>query len=93
LFAAFLFASLAFAFRQGPLQALATELVPAHSRGTFVAMRNTASQVGIAIAAAVSGVLYDSYGYGAVGAFSAIMTSAAAICIFLMKEPSRDEQS
>jgi len=48
LFISLMTAALAFAFRQGPLQALATELVPRRARGTLVAARNTASQIGIA---------------------------------------------
>jgi predicted MFS family arabinose efflux permease len=87
LFAAFLIASLAFAFRQGPLQALATELVPRRARGALVAMRNTASQIGIAVATVASGWLYDKLDYRAVGIFSGVMTMAAAFCIFLMQEP------
>jgi predicted MFS family arabinose efflux permease len=87
LFIGFLIASLAFAFRQGPLQALATELVPRNARGTLVALRNTASQLGIATSSFASGYLYDAHGYWAVGVFSAAMTLAAAACIFLMKEP------
>ncbi len=84
-------AALAFAFRQGPLQALATELVPQRSRGTLVAARNTASQIGIAIATLACGKLYDLMGYRAVGTFSGILTLAAAVCIFIMKEPVTDE--
>jgi predicted MFS family arabinose efflux permease len=80
-------AALAFAFRQGPLQALATELVPRRSRGSLVAARNTASQIGIAIATLVCGQLYDHAGYRAVGVFSGVVTFAAAACIFIMKEP------
>ncbi len=87
LFASFLIAALAFAFRQGPLQALATELVPTRARGSFVAVRNTASQIGIALSTAVSGSLYDRFGYGAVGLFSGVVTLMAAACILLMKEP------
>ena len=87
LFVCFFLASTAFAFRQGPLQALATELVPRRARGALVAVRNTASQIGIAVATMTSGLLYDQYGYGAVGLFSSLMTLAAAACIFLMKEP------
>lgn len=87
LFAAFLLAALAFAFRQGPLQALATELVPRRARGTLVAVRNTASQIGIAVATVASGWLYDKLDYRAVGIFSGVMTMAAAFCIFLMREP------
>jgi predicted MFS family arabinose efflux permease len=92
LFASFLTASLAFAFRQGPLQALATHLVPPRVQGAFVAVRNTGSQIGIAVSAATSGLLYKTYGYGAVGVFSAITTLGAAVCIFMMKE-SRHEHS
>lgn len=80
-------AALAFSFRQGPLQALATELVPRRSRGTLVAARNTASQIGIAIATVACGQLYDHVGYRAVGLFSGIVTLAAAVCIFIIKEP------
>lgn len=87
LFASLMAAALAFAFRQGPLQALATELVPRRSRGTLVAARNTASQVGIAIATVACGQLYDRIGYQAVGLFSGVVTLGAAVCIFIMKEP------
>jgi len=87
LYISVMIAALAFAFRQGPLQALATELVPRRSRGSLVAARNTASQIGIAIATLVCGQLYDHAGYRAVGVFSGIVTLAAAACIFIMKEP------
>ena len=88
LFASFLTAALAFAFRQGPLQALATELVPAHARGSLVAMRNMASQLGIAVSTGVSGSLFDRYGYTAVGLFCGTVTLAALIFIAMMKEPT-----
>lgn len=87
LFVSLMAAALAFAFRQGPLQALATELVPRRSRGTLVAARNTFSQIGIAIATLACGQLYDRMGYRAVGLFSGIITLGAAVCIFIMKEP------
>ena len=87
LFASFLLASLAFAFRQGPVQALATELVPAQARGALVAMRTTASQIGIAVSTAVSGWLFDHHGYWAVGVFCSAVTLAATAFIALMKEP------
>jgi predicted MFS family arabinose efflux permease len=90
LLACFLTASLAFAFRQGPLQALATELVPRRARGALVAVRNTASQIGIAVATVASSPLYDNMGYGAVGAFSGLLTLGAAFCILMMKEPRDD---
>lgn len=87
LFATFFLAALAFAFRQGPLAALATELVPRHARGALVAARNTASQIGIAIANLVCGSLYDKLGFRAVGIFGGVMTLAAAAFILMMKEP------
>ena len=87
LFVSFLVASLAFAFRQGPVQALATELVPAHARGALVAMRTTASQIGIAVSTAVSCWLFDHHGYWFVGLFCSTMTLVAAACIAVMKEP------
>jgi predicted MFS family arabinose efflux permease len=95
LFITFLTASLAFAFRQGPLQALATHLVPRRVQGAFVSVRNTASQIGIAVSAAISGQLYDKHhlGYAAVGIFSGIVTLAAAIAIFMMREPRSDTPS
>jgi predicted MFS family arabinose efflux permease len=83
----FLVASLAYAFRQGPLQALATEMVPREARGALVAVRTTTSQMGIAISTAACGLLYDRYGYSAVGALSAALTLGAGLCIYLMREP------
>lgn len=87
LFIIFLISALAFAFRQGPLQALATELVPRRARGALVAVRNTASQIGIATATLASGALYDKLGFTAVGLLSGVMTLFAAGCILLMNEP------
>ncbi|MEN3331753.1 MAG: hypothetical protein V7641_1118 [Blastocatellia bacterium] len=87
LFTVFLISALAFAFRQGPLQALATELVPRRARGALVAVRNTASQIGIATTTLASGALYDKLGFSAVGLFSGVLTLAAAVCILLMHEP------
>jgi predicted MFS family arabinose efflux permease len=88
LFATFLIASLSYAFRQGPIQALATELVPRRARGSLVAARTTTSQLGIGVSTAACGFLYDSRGYSAVGLFCAVITLAAAICIFMMREPA-----
>jgi predicted MFS family arabinose efflux permease len=42
------------------------------------------------MATAISGSLYDSSGYQAVGLFSGAMTLIAGACIFLMKEPRND---
>src|SRR5262245_48917162 len=93
LLAGFLVASLAFAFRQGPLQALATELVPREARGALVAVRTTTSQGGIALSTWACGLLYDRYGYSAVGALSAALTLGAGLCIYLMREPRQPIQA
>jgi predicted MFS family arabinose efflux permease len=73
--------SLGAAFRQGPLTALMTELVPGHQRGSFIALRNIASQFGIGAVALVGGVLYESHGYSAVTTLCAAMTALVAILL------------
>ena len=74
-------ASLGAAFRQGPLTALITELVPSTQRGSFIALRNISSQAGIGTAAFVGGVLFQQYGYGAVTTLCAAMTVVVAILL------------
>ncbi|HUY13043.1 MAG TPA: MFS transporter [Terriglobia bacterium] len=75
----FAFTSLGAAFRQGPVTALMTELVPAAQRGSFIAFRNISSQLGIGAAALLGGVLYQRYGYFAVTTLCATMTAIVAI--------------
>ncbi|MGH9432100.1 MAG: MFS transporter [Terriglobia bacterium] len=75
----FAFTSLGAAFRQGPITALMTELVPAEQRGSFIAYRNISSQLGIGAAALFGGVLYQHYGYFAVTSLCAAMTAVVAI--------------
>ncbi len=74
-------ASLGAAFRQGPLTALMTELVPSEERGAFVALRNVFSQVGIGTMVFAGGVLYQWRGYGAVTALCAVMTALVALLL------------
>ncbi len=81
LLAVFAFASLGAAFRQGPLTALMTELVPAAQRGSFIASRNISSQLGIGVAAYVGGLLFQHYGYVAVTSLCAVMTAIVAILL------------
>jgi predicted MFS family arabinose efflux permease len=81
LLAVFSLASLGAAFRQGPLTALITELVPSTQRGAFVALRNIFSQTGIGIAASVGGLLYERLGYGAVTTLCAVMTGLVALLL------------
>ena len=93
LLAVFGFASLGAAFRQGPLTALMTELVPAAQRGSFIALRNISSQLGIAVAAYAGGVLFQQYGYVAVTSLCAAMTAVVAILLGThIVEPGSEEE-
>ncbi|HYK87835.1 MAG TPA: MFS transporter [Acidobacteriota bacterium] len=78
LFGVFAAISLAAAFRQGPMEALLTEVVPANYRGSFIALKNSFSQVGIGLAALVSGLLFEHSGYSAVCFLGALFNLAAA---------------
>ncbi len=78
LFAVFGVISLSAAFRQGPMEALLTEVVPAACRGSFIALKNSFSQLGIGLAALVSGILFERSGYFAVCLLGAISNLAAA---------------
>jgi predicted MFS family arabinose efflux permease len=79
----FVFATtgLAAAFRQGPLTALMTEMVRQTQRGSFIALRNISSQLGIGAAALVGGVLYQRSGYVAVTTLCAAMTALVAVLL------------
>ncbi len=77
----FALASLGAAFRQGPLTALMTEMVPPAQRGSFIAMRNIASQMGIGATAYLGGVLFQRSGYAAVTSLCAGMTAAVVILL------------
>jgi multidrug resistance protein len=70
--------------RQAPLHALTTEIVGAEARGEYTALRNAASQIGIAAAAALSGVVYDAGGFAAVSLVAAAFTALIPVsCIWL----------
>jgi predicted MFS family arabinose efflux permease len=81
LLAVFALASLGAAFRQGPLTALMTEMVPATQRGSFIALRNIASQLGIGATAYIGGVLFQRSGYAAVTSLCAGMTAAVVVLL------------
>lgn len=74
LIAVFALASLGAAFRQGPLTALMTGMVPAAQRGSFIALRNISSQLGIGATAYLGGLLFQKHGYGAVTTLCTLMT-------------------
>jgi predicted MFS family arabinose efflux permease len=87
LFALFCAISLSAAFRQGPMEALITEVVPAGQRGSFVALKNSFSQLGIALAAFASGQLFERGGYVAVCLLGAALnTLSAAAVLFLVRD-------
>jgi len=77
----FIGVSLGIGFRQGPITALMTEMVPQSRRGSFVAMRNIASQLGIGAAVFAGGLLYAWRGYIAVTSLSALMAALVALLL------------
>lgn len=81
LLAIFALTSLGAALRQGPLTALMTGLIPDAQRGSYMAARSVASQVGIGTAAFAGGVLYQRYGYLAVTALCALMTVVVVVLL------------
>jgi predicted MFS family arabinose efflux permease len=88
----FALASLGAAFRQGPLTALMTEMVPPAQRGSFIALRNISSQVGIGATAYLGGVLFQRHGYAAVTSLCALMTAAVVILLAThIVEPRGDD--
>jgi DHA1 family purine base/nucleoside efflux pump-like MFS transporter len=82
LFTIFGLLSLAAAFRQGPMEAVLTEIVPTVSRGSFVALKNSFSQLGIGVAALCSGILFEVRGYMGVcilGSISCLLAAGAML--------------
>ena len=73
--------SLGAAFRQGPLAALMTELIPTAERGSFIALRNVFSQMGIGLVVLAGGAVYEHHGYLAVTTLCAVMTGLVAILL------------
>lgn len=87
LFAVFGLISLSAAFRQGPMEAVMTEIVPSTSRGAFVALKNSFSQLGIGLAAFFSDFLFKHYGYSGVCILGAIANLlAAGFMFFALRE-------
>ncbi len=83
-------ASLGAGIRQGPLTALMTELVPDETRGSYMAARGLSSQLGIGVAVFAGGMLYGRWGYAAVTLLCGLLTSAAAVVLYIwIAEPER----
>lgn len=84
-------AGFSIAFRMAPLLALTTELVGAEYRGTFLALRNALSQLGIAASVLLASYGYARKGYFLVGLISATLLIASTVLVlFLVHEPRRD---
>jgi predicted MFS family arabinose efflux permease len=78
--------SIAASARQAPLHALTTELVGTEIRGEFIAVRNAASQLGIAMAASASAVVFDRTGFSGVSALAAVASLLAPVCLVWIRE-------
>ena len=75
--------------RQAPLHALTTELVDTRLRGSYVALRNAASQLGIATVTMISAAAYDRAGFGSVAWVAAGVTILILPACIWLKEPER----
>jgi len=84
--------SIAASARQAPLHALTTEIVGPQIRGEYVAVRNAASQVGIATVATISASAFDRAGFQAVAWIAAITTILIPICCIWLAEPDKNLQ-
>ena len=92
LFAVLALTGLSIAFRMAPLLAITTELVNPSERGTFLALRNALSQLGIAASTLSASYLFASWGYAWVGVFSAcLLTTSSLVILFFVKEPQGKE--
>ena len=81
--------SIAASARQAPLHALTTEIVGPEIRGEYIALRNAASQVGIASVAMLSAAAFDSSGFTAVALIAAGVTLLIPLCCVWLQEPRR----
>jgi predicted MFS family arabinose efflux permease len=79
--------SIAASARQAPLHAITTEIVGAEVRGEYIAVRNAASQVGIAFVAAVSASAFDSGGFFYVALIAGLVTVLIPLSCVWLKEP------
>jgi predicted MFS family arabinose efflux permease len=78
---------MAMALREGPFQALISELPPASERGAYIALRNATSQLAIAAAAAIGGFLFERFGFHAVAYFAAGCSVMASALAWRIPEP------
>lgn len=85
--------SLCIAFRQTALQTLQTGLIPGERRGSFLALRNCFSQLGISAAVIVAGYCYSNFGYGGVTMFAAGLTLLGSLILFFSVSEPNDASS
>lgn len=84
----FFFISLCVSFRQTALHTLQTELVTEQRRGAYLALRNSASQLGIAVFVLVAGSLNRQLGFGGVTALVALSAVGTSLLFFkTIREP------
>jgi multidrug resistance protein len=81
--------SIAAGARQAPLHALTTEIVGPEVRGEYIAVRNAASQIGIATVATLSASAFDSFGFTAVALIAAFVTLLIPISCIWLREPTQ----
>jgi predicted MFS family arabinose efflux permease len=81
--------SVAAAARQAPLHALTTEIVGPEARGEYIAIRNAASQVGIAAVATISAYAFDVGGFLAVALIASMVTLLIPFCCLWLPEPGK----
>jgi predicted MFS family arabinose efflux permease len=87
LFMVFGLISIAAAFRQGPMEAMLSEMASVEYRGTFIALKNSFSQLGIGLMALTAGILFEAGGYLAVCILCAISNALAVLCmLFTIKK-------
>jgi len=72
--------------RQAPLHAITSEIVGNEIRGEYTAVRNAASQLGIAAAATASAFTFDHQGFAGVSYLAAGMTLLIPLCFFWLRE-------
>ena len=86
--------SLLIAFRQTSLQTLQTQLISFERRGSFLALRNCSSQLGISGSVFLAGILYSEQGYAAVTCLAAVLTVIGSLLLFfLISEPEGDKEA
>jgi predicted MFS family arabinose efflux permease len=94
LFIALFLISLLIAFRQTSLQTLQTQLISFERRGSFLALRNCFSQLGISGAVFLAGILYSEQGYASVTGLAAGLTLIGSLLLFfLISEPEGDKNT